>query len=71
MDTITAAMARARIDRIWPGHDLTPAECIELADLFDENDTEGLAGAKRERCEELMYRACTTASTYYGPDERY
>lgn len=69
MHTITAALARARIDRAFPGHELSPAECIELAELLDRNDREGLTGRARERAEALMDLASVAA--YHGPDERY
>jgi hypothetical protein len=69
MHAITAAIARAQIDRAFPGHDLTPGECIELAELLDLNDREGLTGQARERAEALMDLASVAA--YHGPDERY
>jgi hypothetical protein len=69
MHTIKAAIARAQIDRAFPGHQLTPGECIELAELLDLNDREGLTGQARERAETLMDRA--SVATYHGPDERY
>ncbi len=71
MHILTAAIASARIDNVFPRHNLTPAECIELAELWDKNDTEGLMGQDRERCEELMHRATDPGSRYLGPDERY
>lgn len=70
MHAITAAIARAQIDRAFPGHELTPAECIELAELLNLNDAEGLTGRDRERAEELM-DAATPTHAYHGPDERY
>lgn len=69
MHIIKAAIARAQIDRAFPGHQLPPGECIELAELLDLNDREGLTGQARERAEALMDLASVAA--YHGPDERY